>query len=821
MYNKIAPANRRSIGQRIGFEPLVASISRRFASPPQQDDPAERKAVLDRLLHVTIQETGEFLEADRGYVMLLEDQGASFTITHEWVAEGVAPVKNRLQHVSFDLFPWIREKLFALQPVSIPFAPDLPQEAQAERSEFKQQKILSLLLVPMVGRGSLVGFFGFDMVRGRRDWEPADTELLQIVAEMMANAIVRFEDMNALQESEERLRLTLEATTDGVWDYDVINQTMLLSESAMHMIGWESKRIDNIEALWNRIHPEDIQHVKKRFSEHAAGKAHRFEAELRIALPNSDWRHLFCRAMIVSRNGTEPKRMLGTIVDVGELRRAERSRRETEQKYSHLFEMETDAIFVIDDAEDTILEANAATEDMYGYSRDYLLGMKFKDLAHETAIIPDNARLRGKETAMLFQTHTHCDGSSIPVEISMRRIPWQGKDVRIAAVRDISEHLRAQHAIESQRLFLKEVIEAIPYMITVRDRNRRIMLANAAVCRFHGRNEEDLLGLTPGELAPMVCEDESYRTPEDDLYAGKLDRADGEHKLLNCQKETRWLRIIRVPLRNAEGQVTAVLGVGIDLTEEKQLRAELVRTGQLASLGELAAGLAHEINNPVNGIINYAQVLLDLIDDTGNLDEAASQFLNKIISEGERIARLAHGVLGFARSHASSQPPCSVHGAVGSVIELVQSRLSRDGINLAVDIPDDIPPVNCVNWELQQVLMNLISNARFALNERFPAHEPEKRLSISASLSESPEEPAVIITVEDRGSGIEPSLLGDVFDPFFTTKPEGEGTGLGLSICHSIVREHHGSLVLEQPEEGGTRVVVTLPVVPEAHSGAV
>ncbi|TVM19674.1 hypothetical protein DPQ33_00085 [Oceanidesulfovibrio indonesiensis] len=821
MYDKFVSEKRRGIDYRIGFEALVAFISRRFAGATPQGDPAERRATLDGLLNATIRETGEFLEADRGYVMLLDARCETFTNTHEWVAAGISPVKDRLQNVPFGLFPWIQEKLFNLQPVLVPYVRELPEEAKAERNELEQQNILSLLLVPMVGRGALVGFFGFDMVHRRREWEPADTELLQIVAEMMANAIVRFEDMNVLQESEERLRLTLEATTDGVWDYDIINRTVLLSDSAARMIGWETTRIDDTATLWNRIHPEDVDRLAKSYREHIEGKNHRFEAELRIALPNGEWRRLFCRAMVVSWQGADPKRMLGTIVDVGELRRAELNRRETEQKYKQLFELETDAIFVIDDTEDTILEANAATEEMYGYSRDFLLGMKFGDLVHQSALLPYNRKPRGKEPAMLFQTHTHCDGSPIPVEISMRRISWQGKDVRLAAVRDIGERLRAQQAIKAQGLFLKEVIEAVPNMITVRDRNRLIMLANAAACRFHGRTEEELLGRSPGELAPMVYEDESYRAAEDDLYAGTLDRADGEYKLQNCQGETRWMRIIRVPLRDAEGQVTAVLGVGIDLTGEKQLKAELVRTGQLASLGELAAGLAHEINNPVNGIINYAQVLLDMIDDNGGLDGAGSQFLDKIITEGERIARLAHGVLGFARSHASEKAPCSVLGAVRSVIELVEPRLIREGITLALDIPDDLPSADCITWELQQILMNLISNARFALNERHPYADPEKRLCISASMTTLSQQPAVAIVVEDRGSGIDPALLDDIFDPFFTTKPEGEGTGLGLSICNSIVSEHRGALVLEQPEDGGTRVVVTLPAVLDAHPEAV
>ncbi|MFW5734850.1 MAG: PAS domain S-box protein, partial [Oceanidesulfovibrio sp.] len=762
----------------------------------------------------------EFIEADCGHVFLLTNKGAILSTVREWTAEGVQPQFDESHQMPFENYPWIRPQLLAFQPVAIRDVAAMPPEAHAEQLACARIGIRAFLLVPMVGRGALVGFLGFNMVGGPRGWEPADTELLQVVGEMVANAFLRCDEMNELQKSEERLRLTLESTTDGMWDYDFVNKSIFLSDSAARILGVESNKSSlSTNSLGNRIHPEDRGIVQTCFRDHLMGRSQRFEAEVRISIAENEWRHLFCRGMIVSWHDDQPTRMLGTVMDVSELRQSERSRLETEEKYRHLFEMETDAIFVIDDR-DYILEANAATEDLYGYSRQYLLGMKFSGLVHTLSSEHESTAPSATGSALFFQTHIHCEGSFIPVEISMRRIPWQGKDVRIAAVRDISERLQAQQAIEAQRQFLKAVIDAEPSMIAVYDRDHRVMLVNNAVCDFLDKADNELLGRTGQELFPSIYTVESFRREDRELYAGRLERTDCEYKIQNFRGDTRWVRLIRLPLRDKDGHITAILSVGINLTEEKQLKAELLRTGQLASLGELAAGLAHEINNPVNGIINYAQMLMDMIEDGGMVDETGSRFLGKIITEGERIARLAHGVLGFARTQLKEEQPCSVGEAARSVLELVESRLLRDGIQLSVDMSPDLPPVNCVAWELQQVLMNLVSNAHYALNERFPGHDPNKRLAITAAAGHAAQGPTVVVTVEDNGAGIEDALLDDVLDPFFTTKPPGQGTGLGLSICHSIIREHHGSLEFEKPEQGGARVVVTLPAIPDDRNKA-
>ncbi|QJT08972.1 PAS domain S-box protein [Oceanidesulfovibrio marinus] len=803
------PAQWRNIVPSSCFATFIAAVARRFAGPA----PSEDAARLNHLLNVTLRDACDFLGADRGRIILVDEAGDTLAASHLWTANDVQPKARELQDMPFGYFPWVREQLLASQTVEILDVSALPQEAEAEQTICAKRSAQSVLLVPMICRDRCMGFLEFDSVRGKRRWTREEKEQLTAAAEIMAAALMRHEELTRLRANEERLRLTMEATTDGVWDYDTKTRDIILSDKAAALLGLDSTSIKNgVYFLLERIHPDDIQSIQDQFHAHMTNQQPRFEGVCRIAVPSGEWRHVCVRGMIVSWRGRQPLRILGTIEDVGRLREAELNRMETEKKYRQLFEMETDAIFVIDDADGTILEANAATEDMYGYSRQYLLGMPFESLATRPAPISEESdNLHGEGRAMLQLAHKHCDGTTIPVEISMRRIPWQGRSVRIAAVRDISDRLRAQEAIDRQRRFLKTVIDAEPSMILVRDRSRRVMLANVATCQFYDRSEEQLLGRTGRELLPSLYYSEPFSNEDDLLYAGQLDQVDNEYKVKDRSDNQRWLRIIRRPLRDADDNVTALLSVGIDLTEAKQLKAELVRTGQLASLGEIAAGLAHEITNPVNGIINYAQVLIDMLEDDGTVTDSGSQFLGKIITEGERIAHLAHGVLGFARNYSNTRMPCAMDTMVGSVLDLVDSRLIRDGIKLTVDIPANLPAVHCVHWEFQQVLLNLISNARFALNERYPKPHPDKRLFITARQENTGADRKVVIMVEDHGTGIDPAHINDVFDPFFTTKPVGEGTGLGLSISRSIILDHDGTLALEQPEGGGTRVRITLP----------
>jgi PAS domain S-box-containing protein len=255
------------------------------------------------------------------------------------------------------------------------------------------------------------------------------------------------------------------------------------------------------------------------------------------------------------------------------------------------------------------------------------------------------------------------------------------------------------------------------------------------------------------------------------------------------------------------GGETKVLILLRDITEEKTHQAETMRAAQLASIGELAAGVAHEVNNPINGIINYAQLLLDDSDSSGR----DGDMLKLVIKEGERIAEIVRNLLSFARQHGEDAELVAVGTVMGEAVALISHQLGKDGITLDVDIPADLPLIKVNDQQLQQVFLNLLSNARYALNQRFSGKDEGKRIEVLASMVEVGGQTFVRTKISDFGIGIPQRIISKIFDPFFSSKKPGEGTGLGLSISHGIIKNFNGTLRVESQEGIFTSLIVDLP----------
>jgi signal transduction histidine kinase len=264
----------------------------------------------------------------------------------------------------------------------------------------------------------------------------------------------------------------------------------------------------------------------------------------------------------------------------------------------------------------------------------------------------------------------------------------------------------------------------------------------------------------------------------------------------------------------SEGGVPkSVIVVYRDITEKKLLQAETARAGQLASIGELAAGVAHEINNPINGIINCAQMLIDEDDATSERTEISK----RIMKAGDRIAMIVRNLLSFARNNEEEPNLVHVQSILSDSLDLTEVQIRKDGIDLRVDIPPGIPRIKVRGHQIQQVFLNIISNARYALNQEFSQTHESKVIEIKGDTVDANGKQYVRLIFFDRGTGISGDILGKICDPFFSNKPLGEGTGLGLSISQAIIKDHGGNLYFDSVEGEYTRVIIDLPVAPEKH----
>jgi signal transduction histidine kinase len=236
--------------------------------------------------------------------------------------------------------------------------------------------------------------------------------------------------------------------------------------------------------------------------------------------------------------------------------------------------------------------------------------------------------------------------------------------------------------------------------------------------------------------------------------------------------------------------------------------AEASKTSQLASLGELAGGVAHEISNPVNGIINYAQILSNKIKEGTEEQNIAGL----IIKEGDRIAGIVNSLLSFERSRKEKKHPVSIHEIMSDTLKLTESQIRNDGIKSAVDIPPDLPKIFAHPQQIKVVFLNIISNSRYALNHKFPHIHESKIFNIYGKEVTIDNIPHIEIMFYDNGIGIREEILDKVMNPFFTTGEPGVNAGLGLSISHSIINNHSGMLTVDSKEGEFTTVTIGLPV---------
>ncbi len=241
----------------------------------------------------------------------------------------------------------------------------------------------------------------------------------------------------------------------------------------------------------------------------------------------------------------------------------------------------------------------------------------------------------------------------------------------------------------------------------------------------------------------------------------------------------------------------------------RKIHNMLRKKQNLESIGTLASGVAHEINNPLNGIINYAQIILDSSDE----ESKNYEYTKEIIRESNRVAKIVRSLMSFSSQENHEYIIIKLSKLAEEVLVLINTVISLDEITLETYPCKHLPYVMCSPQQIKQILMNLLTNARYALNQKYPGYHENKIMKISCGTIKKEKEKFVRITVEDHGGGIPEGVQTKLFEPFFSTKDRFEGTGLGLSICYGIAKEHGGELSLETKIGKYTKFYLDLPIL--------
>jgi PAS domain S-box-containing protein len=492
---------------------------------------------------------------------------------------------------------------------------------------------------------------------------------------------------------------------------------------------------------------------------------------------------------------------LGISRDVTERRRAAEELRASEARYRTLFEYAPDGI-VVADAEGCYVDANVSACRMLGYTRGELIGLHISDIVTQTEIQHVEPALDAIKTGAPYHREWQFrrkDGSVFSAEVMATLMP-DGK--LLGMLRDITERTRSRQQIREQAALLDEARDAI----CVNDLDQHILFWNKSAERLYGWTAAEALGRNANDL---LCQGSVALTALKTLiqygeWHGELEQTTREGKQLVV--ESRWSLI-----REANSAAKSILVINTDVSEKKEMEAQFFRAQRMESIGTLAGGIAHDLNNTLGPII----MSLDLLKMKFQ-DQDSQELLAIVSSSAHRGADMVRQVLSFARGVEGRRMEIQIKHLLGEIEKVANDTFPKN-IQVRTIIPYDLWTVLGDPTQLHQVLLNLCVNARDAMPHGGAITLAAENLTLDAHYAglswnrEANPGPYVFVRVTDTGTGMPPEIMEKIFDPFFTTKELGKGTGLGLSTSLAIVKSHGGFIRVESELGKGAKFSVYLP----------
>jgi PAS domain S-box-containing protein len=490
---------------------------------------------------------------------------------------------------------------------------------------------------------------------------------------------------------------------------------------------------------------------------------------------------------------------------------------DSEQWWRVLFEDAPDAYF-LNDFEGNLLACNRAAEELSGYRKEQLIGNSFlalrlldpDGLSRAAANLAKNAQ--GLATGPEEFTLTRQDARRVIVEIRAHPIKIGNQALVLGAARDVTARKRSEEAVRHSEERFRRMAENIECVFWMANPELTQMLyVSPAYEQIWGRTCASLYE-RPGSFLDSVRAEDRERL-QAVLRQENQQEFEIEYRVLRPDGSMRWVRDRGFPVKGPAGRIESVVGIAEDITERKQLEAQLRHAQRMEAIGQLAGGVAHDFNNLLGIIRGNAELLLM---EAGPEAAASNESLTQITAATERAANLTRQLLAFSRKQDMQFQSLLLNDLIANLTKMLK-RIIGENIDLQCHLAPELPCVRADAGMIEQVLVNLVVNARDAMprggqlritTEQVSLHEADRH-----SIPESRAGDFVCLTVKDTGTGIAPEHLPRVFEPFFTTKEPGKGTGLGLSTAYGIVKQHEGWITVSSRVGKGTMLRIFLPAI--------
>jgi PAS domain S-box-containing protein len=612
----------------------------------------------------------------------------------------------------------------------------------------------------------------------------------------------RMED--ELRKSDERFNLAMDASKDGVYEWDLETRDFYCSPGWKSMLGYDPDELPDDFSVWEKLtRPEDVEKSRQMMKEVLEGKRERFELEFDMRHKDGHWVHILSRSKIYKDASGRPARVVGTHVDITDSKNQTEHLKLSESRYrkaqelgnvgnweynlktakfwgsdqaKKIFELDPDKeSFAIDEVEGCIIErerVHQAIVDLIENGKPYNL---------EYDIITKNT---GNIKTVVSIGEIETDGAKEPLKVS-------------GVIHDITHRKQAEKNLLKGEQRFKRILGVVPDMISIQDPDMNILFSN-----WQG------LAAVPEEK--RVENTKCYKT-----YRGFADVCPDclAKEVLNTgaliQKETqlpdgRWFDIRIIPLLDKDGNLETFMEWVRDVTELKKTEESLLQAQKMESVGRLAGGVAHDFNNMLGVILGHAELALEMTQEIHDL----YPHIKEIQTAAQRSADLTKQLLTFARKDIISPRKLNLNDTVESMLNMMR-RLIGEDINLVWSPSSHLWPVKMDPSQINQILANLCVNARDAIAGvgKLTVETGQHTFDAEYCNKHSGFIPGdfVLVAVSDNGCGMDKDIQSNLFEPFFTTKEMGKGTGLGLATIFGIVKQNNGFInVYSEPGHGST-----------------
>jgi hypothetical protein len=623
----------------------------------------------------------------------------------------------------------------------------------------------------------------------------------------------------ALRQSEAYLAESQRLTHTGSWALDLASHKYVyVSEEDFRLWGFDPQEgLPSREAVFRRIHPEDRDKMRASFEKSLREKVDSSD-EYRIVLPDGTAKHVHTIRHPVLNGAGDVVKLVGTSMDITERKQAEEALREGETRFRTFVDHAADALFIYDFEQGTIVDVNRQACESLGYTRQELIGTTALAIhldSDRAATESIAERAAAGETVIDTHWHRRRDGTLFPVEVHTSQYWYGGRRFLLKLARDITDRKRAEQALRESEAYLAE---------GQRLSHTGSFAWSAATLQSIYWSEEmfRIFGLNPQEGVPSA-ETFWQRIHPEDLDRTRellLKAADGnmeyehDHRIVLPDGTVKHIHAIGHPVLDEKGQVAKYVGTAVDVTDRKraeeererlrQLEADLAQINRIGMMGELAASIAHEVNQPLSGVVVNANACLRwMAGDSPNLDEAR-EAVRRIVRDGKRAGDIIARIRALATKTATAKERLDMNEAIREVVAFAGDQLRKNRVAVRTELADDLLPVSGDRVQLQQVVLNLVMNGIEAMNN---VEDRPRELIVTTQNDDADQ---VRVTVRDSGVGLDSQSMERMFEAFYTTKQGG--MGMGLSISRSIIQNHGGKLWAAANDGPGTSVQFTIPM---------